>query len=100
MPASRRASDSSHEDLAGHMQNLAMNDLHSSPDSLVPPQQIPIVKNGNFYDDNARGYNGMYNAGLMLDEQLDKEMQSMFASLSLLIALTLMRRRNAQHPSC
>jgi hypothetical protein len=74
MPASRRTSASSHdEELAGHLQGLSMvGETFPPAPSLgrVSPQ-----KNGGAYEEDGLRY-GNYNAGMMLDEQLDEEMNS------------------------
>ncbi|KAI5115762.1 hypothetical protein M0805_001204 [Coniferiporia weirii] len=79
MPASRRTSASEHdEELAVHLQGLSMNDVHNSPLTKASPQAIGRM-NGGGYAGNENGRyigNGGYNAGMLLDEQLDKEMQN------------------------
>jgi hypothetical protein len=74
MPASRRTSASSHdEELAGHLQGLSM------VGETLPPvgskDQISLQKNGRLNEEDGLRY-GTYNAGMMLDEQLDEEMNS------------------------
>ena len=80
MPASRRTSASEHdEELAGHLQGLSLAgeraDRGHSPGNL---QQIGIMVNNGRYPSVEAGvsYNGLYNAGMMLDKQLDQEMHS------------------------
>ena len=80
MPASRRTSASEHdEELAGHLQGLSLAgeraDRGHSPGNL---QQIGIRVNNGRYPSVEAGvsYNGLYNAGMMLDQQLDQEMHS------------------------
>ncbi len=74
MPASRRTSASSHdEELAGHLQGLSM-----AGETLLPiasQDQISLQKNGGVHEEDGLRY-GIYNAGMMLDEQLDEEMSS------------------------
>ncbi|KAF9072675.1 ARM repeat-containing protein [Rhodocollybia butyracea] len=79
MPASRRTSASSHDDeLAGHLQGLSLEGQRSSRASPVPaPVSASILTRGSRYanDEGAR-YASTYNAGMMLDEQLDQEMHN------------------------
>ncbi|KAF9535778.1 armadillo-type protein [Crepidotus variabilis] len=82
MPASRRTSASEHdEDLAAHLQGLSMVGERSSRAS---PVQAPVSAsillrgNGRYPDDQ---YASIYNAGMMLDEQLDKEMHNAMKNL-------------------
>lgn len=80
MPASRRTSASSHdEELAGHLQNLALVGERSNRASPAPaPVSASILTRGSRYaDDEGARYASTYNAGMMLDEQLDQEMHSM-----------------------
>ena len=82
MPASRRTSASSHdEDLAVQIQGLSLAGDRSTRASPIPgPVTASIVLRGNGrygIDEGAR-YASTYNAGMMLDEQLDQEMHSMF----------------------
>jgi hypothetical protein len=77
MPASRRTSASEHdEDLAGHIQGLSLAGGHSTTASPGPgPVATAALYRGNGrYSDEQ--YASVYNAGMMLDEQLDKEMHS------------------------
>lgn len=79
MPASRRTSASEHdEDLAGHLQNLALvgSNRASPAPGMVPPSVLSKA-NGRYANDDSTHYGNVYNAGMMLDEQLDKEMHSM-----------------------
>jgi hypothetical protein len=85
MPASRRTSASEHdEDLAVHIQGLSLAGGHSITASPAPPGPVPPPAmyrgNGRYSDEQ---YASVYNAGMMLDEQLDKEMHSECLSLSL-----------------
>ena len=84
MPASRRTSASSHdEDLAVHIQGLSLTGDRSTRASPVP---VPVSAsaalrgNGRYGVDEGARYASTYNAGMMLDEQLDQEMHSMFIS--------------------
>lgn len=80
MPASRRTSASSHdEELAGHLQGLSMAGERSNRASPAPvPVSASILmrSNSRYGDDEAARYASAYNAGMMLDEQLDQEMHS------------------------
>lgn len=83
MPASRRTSASSHdEELAGHLQNLALVGERSNRASPVP---IPsgLLSGGPRHQVEIDGtrFTGAYNAGFLLDEQLDKEMNSAMKNL-------------------
>ncbi|EJF58468.1 ARM repeat-containing protein [Dichomitus squalens] len=76
MPASRRTSASEHdEELAGHLQGLSLAGKRaegiSTPSGAVP-QSILRSSSGRFANDYAHAYN----AGMMLDEQLDQEMHN------------------------
>lgn len=81
MPASRRTSASEHdEDLASHLQGLSMTDKIDSPYATTAPQLIkkangatfPVINESNRFVTNGTSYN----AGILLDEQIDKEMHS------------------------
>jgi hypothetical protein len=80
MPASRRTSASSHdEELAGHLQGLSLIGERSNRASPAPgPVSASILVRGNsrYGDDQGARYASTYNAGMMLDEQLDQEMHS------------------------
>ncbi|KIK70359.1 hypothetical protein GYMLUDRAFT_89399 [Collybiopsis luxurians FD-317 M1] len=79
MPASRRTSASSHDDeLAGHLQGLSLEGQRSRKASPVPaPVSASILTRGSRYaDDEGARYASTYNAGMMLDEQLDQEMHN------------------------
>jgi hypothetical protein len=74
MPASRRTSASSHdEELAGHLQGLSMAGETLPP--VASKDKISLQKNGRVHEEDGLRY-GTYNAGMMLDEQLDEEMNS------------------------
>jgi hypothetical protein len=74
MPASRRTSASSHdEELVGHLQGLSMVGETLPP--VASKNQISLQKNGAAHEEDGLRY-GTYNAGMMLDEQLDEEMNS------------------------
>ena len=82
MPASRRTSASSHdEDLAGHLQGLSLAGDRSDRTSPAPaPESASILTRGSgrYGDDEGARYVSTYNAGMMLDEQLDQEMHSSY----------------------
>lgn len=84
MPASRRTSASSHdEELASHLQGLSLAGERSSRASPAPgPASASVLLRGNlrYNGDEAARYASTYNAGMMLDEQLDQEMHSVFLS--------------------
>ncbi|KAG6918676.1 hypothetical protein DXG01_012494 [Tephrocybe rancida] len=85
MPASRRTSASSHdEELAGHLQGLSMAGERSNRASPIPtPVSASILMRGNarYSDEQAARYASTYNAGMMLDEQLDQEMHNAMRNL-------------------
>lgn len=99
MPASRRTSASSHDDeLAGHLQNLSLIGERSTRASPVPgpiSASILLRGNGRYADDEGARYASTYNAGMMLDEQLDQEMHSEYSGGAMVHLLTL-HRRHAQ----
>jgi len=80
MPASRRTSASEHdEELSAHLQGLSLAGEHSARNSPIPgPISASILLRGNprYGDDEGARYASTYNAGMMLDEQLDLEMHS------------------------
>lgn len=79
MPASRRTSASSHdEELAGHLQGLSLAGERSNRASPAPTVSASILLRGSsrYGDDEGARYASTYNAGMMLDEQLDQEMHS------------------------
>lgn len=82
MPASRRTSASSHdEELASHLHGLSLAGERSSRASPAPgPASASVLLRGNlrYNGDEAARYASTYNAGMMLDEQLDQEMHSTF----------------------
>ncbi|KAG5654281.1 hypothetical protein H0H81_005130 [Sphagnurus paluster] len=84
MPASRRTSASSHdEELASHLQGLSMAGERSNRASPVPAQvsaSILMRSNSRYGDDQAARFASAYNPGMMLDEQLDQEMHSVYTS--------------------
>ncbi|KAI0035236.1 armadillo-type protein [Vararia minispora EC-137] len=75
MPASRRTSASEHdEEIAGHLQNLSLaGEARHSP---LPTQQPSYFTRDGRLDSDAAAYGAIYNAGMMLDEQLDQEMHN------------------------
>ena len=84
MPASRRTSASSHDDdLAVHIQGLTLTGDRSTRASPIPgPVSASVAPRGNgrYGADEGALYASTYNAGMMLDEQLDQEMHSMLVS--------------------
>jgi hypothetical protein len=80
MPASRRTSASEHdEELAGHLQGLSLagdRSNRASPAPGNPPHSILTKGSSKYGKDDALRYTDTFNAGMMLDEQLDKEMHS------------------------
>ncbi|KAJ8507226.1 hypothetical protein ONZ45_g10384 [Pleurotus djamor] len=80
MPAIFRTSASSHnEELASQLQGLALAGDRSNRASPVPGSpSASILSKGatRFMDDEGARYATTYNAGMMLDEQLDQEMQN------------------------
>ncbi|KAF8148360.1 hypothetical protein K438DRAFT_1779688 [Mycena galopus ATCC 62051] len=82
MPASRRTSASEHdEELAGHLQNLSMAGEHASP-GPVPVSAFVLSRGSSRYaDDEGARYASTYNAGMILDEQLDQEMHNAMRNL-------------------
>ncbi|KAF4584797.1 hypothetical protein EYR38_002028 [Pleurotus pulmonarius] len=80
MPASRRTSASSHdEELASQLQGLSFGGDRSNRASPVPGSiSTSILAKGSsrFMDDEGARYANTYNAGMMLDEQLDQEMHN------------------------
>lgn len=77
MPASRRTSASSHDDeLASHLQNLALVGEQSNRTSPVPVASVLMSGGVRFGEEDGSRHRAAYTAGMMLDEQLDKEMHS------------------------
>jgi len=80
MPASRRTSASEHdEELAGHLQGLSLageRSTRASPGPGNAPHSILTKGSSRYSKDEALHYGNAFNAGMMLDEQLDKEMHS------------------------
>ncbi|KAH9060790.1 ARM repeat-containing protein [Lactarius vividus] len=80
LPASRRTSASSHdEELAGHLQGLSM--AGEAFPLVTSQEQVPLQKNGTTHDEDGLRYGNAYNAGMMLDEQLDEEMNNAILKL-------------------
>ncbi|KAG6837202.1 hypothetical protein H0H93_013070 [Arthromyces matolae] len=88
MPASRRTSASSHdEELAGHLQGLSIagdRSNRASPIHTPVSASILVRNNSRYNDEQAARYASTYNAGMMLDEQLDQEMHSGYSESSFL----------------
>ncbi|KAJ7139546.1 ARM repeat-containing protein [Mycena epipterygia] len=81
MPASRRTSASEHdEELAGHLQGLSMAGERASP-GPVPVSASILTRGSRYADDEGARYASTYNAGMMLDEQLDQEMHNAMRNL-------------------
>ncbi|KAH9836606.1 ARM repeat-containing protein [Rhodofomes roseus] len=86
MPASRRTSASEHdEELAGHLQGLTLAGESAERERMPTssgaiPQSILRATSG-FAQTNGQQYGNIYNAGMMLDEQLDKEMHNAMRNL-------------------
>jgi hypothetical protein len=77
MPASRRTSASEHdEELAGHLQGLSLAGERASPGPVPVSASILTRGSSRYADDEGARYASTYNAGMMLDEQLDQEMHS------------------------
>jgi hypothetical protein len=99
MPASRRTSASEHdEDIASHLHNLSLaGEQRQSP---MPTQQSPYFTRNGRLDGDAASYGAIYNAGMMLDEQLDQEMHSTSSIARLCTQhLNWPPRRNAPSPN-
>lgn len=82
MPASRRTSASEHdEDLAGHLQGLSLvgerADRAPTPSGTMPQPHL-MPSNGRYSLVDGAVYGNVFNAGMMLDEQLDQEMHSTY----------------------
>ncbi|PCH33212.1 ARM repeat-containing protein [Wolfiporia cocos MD-104 SS10] len=84
MPASRRTSASEHdEELAGHLQGLSLAGERADRERVpTPAGMIPqsiLRSSGDRFGAagvNGQQYGNVYNAGMMLDEQLDQEMHN------------------------
>ena len=75
MPASRRTSASEHdEELANHLHNLSL--IGQERNSPMPTSQSSYFQRNGRLDGDAASFGAIYNAGMMLDEQLDEEMHS------------------------
>jgi hypothetical protein len=87
MPASRRTSASEHdEEIAEHLQGLSLAGEHGRASPFSGQRSVSRPVSGKFSMEEAAQYNSM--AGMMLDEQLDKEMHSMliiFSRLALIL---------------
>lgn len=96
MPASRRTSASSHdEELVGHLQGLSVAG-ETSP--VATQDQMSLQKNGGAHEEDGLRY-GTYNAGMMLDEQLDEEMNSEYHfQSSWLVHLTYSQMLSSSYP--
>ncbi|KZT22110.1 ARM repeat-containing protein [Neolentinus lepideus HHB14362 ss-1] len=78
MPASRRTSASEHdEELAGHLQGLSLvGEGNGSASPLSGTPSVSFLRRGGSGDEQGVAYGKGYNAGMMLDEQLDQEMHN------------------------
>ncbi|KAJ7362351.1 hypothetical protein DFH08DRAFT_1024447, partial [Mycena albidolilacea] len=75
MPASRHTSTSEHdEELAGDLQGLSMVRERNSPGPVLVTASI--LTRGRYADNKGARYASTYNAGMVLDEQLDQEMHN------------------------
>ncbi|KAJ7275587.1 armadillo-type protein [Mycena haematopus] len=82
MPASRRTSASEHdEELAGHLQGLSMAGDRTSPGPVPVSASFLTRGSSRYADDEGARYASTYNAGMMLDEQLDQEMHNAMRNL-------------------
>ncbi|TFK30678.1 pumilio-family RNA binding protein [Coprinopsis marcescibilis] len=84
MPASRRTSASEHdEEIAAHLQGLSLLGDRSNRGSPIPSAVTSsiLLRGGRLGDDEGARYASTYNAGLMLDEQLDQEMHNAMRNL-------------------
>ncbi|KAF9456801.1 armadillo-type protein [Collybia nuda] len=85
MPASRRTSASSHdEELAGHLQGLSLAGERSNRASPAPaPGSASVLmrSSSRYGEDQGALYASTYNAGHLLDEQLDQEMHNAMRNL-------------------
>ncbi|KZT67672.1 ARM repeat-containing protein [Daedalea quercina L-15889] len=86
MPASRRTSASEHdEELAGHLQGLSLAGERAERERMPTPSgaipQSILRSTSGFAQANGQQYGNIYNAGMMLDEQLDQEMHTAMRNL-------------------
>ena len=97
MPASRRTSASEHdEELASHLENLSLVGERATNGPNVP-QSILRSSSGRFTTPDGQTYS--FNAGMMLDEQLDQEMNSELHIPTLIVSdADKPRRRHAPSP--
>jgi hypothetical protein len=82
MPASRRTSASSNdEEIAAHLHGLSLigeRPNRTSPTSVPITASILSHASSRFGNEEGTLYTAPYNAGMMLDEQLDQEMHSTY----------------------
>ncbi len=89
MPASRRTSRSSQDDdLADHLRGLSVADNGFDSPLLSGPQSIAMFNGRDSLENDGmhfvvNGNGNGYNAGMLLDQQLDKEMNSAFRNFCL-----------------
>ncbi|VDB93348.1 unnamed protein product [Peniophora sp. CBMAI 1063] len=75
MPASRRQSASEDDvELANHLHNLSL--IGQERNSPLPTSQSSYFQRNGRLDGDAASFGAIYNAGMMLDEQLDEEMHN------------------------
>jgi len=93
IPASRHTSASEHdEELAGHLQGLSLAGERSnraSPAPGIAPHSILTKGGGRCGDKEALHYGNAFNAGMMLDAQLNQEMHSTHSIVSCATSLSL-----------
>jgi hypothetical protein len=100
MPASRRTSASEHdEELAGHLQGLSMAGERASPGPVPVSASILTRGSSRYADDEGARYASTYNAGMMLDEQLDQEMHSPYQLFCYSTFLLRCVRRHEKSPN-
>ncbi|KAF5345840.1 hypothetical protein D9757_014065 [Collybiopsis confluens] len=77
MPASRRTAANIHE-LAHHLQGLSLEGKHPWKTLPVPTMVSASVltRDSQYTDDEGARYASTYNEGMMLDEQLDRDMHN------------------------
>jgi hypothetical protein len=85
MPASRRTSASGDDDeLSGHLQGLSLvNDRTNRVSPAPAPASASILTRGpvRLGDEERTRYGTAYNAGMLLDKQLDQEMHSKLSKI-------------------
>ncbi|KAJ7744572.1 hypothetical protein B0H14DRAFT_3514686 [Mycena olivaceomarginata] len=79
MPASRRTSASEHDEELGALAGFV--DGGGAEFAGAHPVTASILTRGRYADDEGARYASTYNAGMMLDEQLDQEMHNAMRNL-------------------